>query len=374
MEWEVATPWACSAFLAEGWGYPDNRHDRHLFLTMEGGTTVSGRKRFEMSLQFTDGGLLERSLRRLWHLAIGGRRHWHNRVFSRSQSIERSGDGWVFRWGGRQPVAARRIEDLPRLDSAVSIVASGPSVRELRQPARFFERPVACVNGSIALADELGRRADYLFVNDYRFVLDKVDLFRVGLETADHVVLGPIATFAAMLVVPELLAGAPLYFRDDLLRPFKRPRPTVAELRADPSVIVHPEGGVAYSLDVGRGVCSSGTVVFDAIQTLFGRGYREIAMFGVDLSDTPRFYAEQQPAPNDLRASYELQIRPAFELVEEYVRRSGRVLVNGSPRSRLPSEIVPKAEGERLLDAVVAGRPLRETVTEEPGRVLRRVA
>lgn len=327
-----------------------------------------------MSLQFTDGGFLEPSLRRLWHLVAGGRRRWHNRAFARSQAIERSGDDWVFRWGDRPPVSARRIEDLPRLDAAVSIVASGPSVRQIRRPGRLFRRPVACVNGSIALANELGRRADYLFVNDYRFVVDKAELFRVGLAKADHVVLGPIAMFAAMLVVPELLADATLYFRDDLLRPFKRPRPTLAALRADPAVIVHPDGNVAYSLDVGRGVCSSGTVVFDAVQTLFGRGYREIAMFGVDLSDTPRFYAEETPAPTDLQDSYDLQIRPAFELVAEHLRRSGNVLVNGSPGSRLPAGIVPKAEPGTLLDAVVAGRPLRDAVAYGSGRALRRAA
>lgn len=315
-----------------------------------------------MSMQFTDGGLLETPLRRLWHLALGGRRNWHNRAFARSQSIEEVGEGWVLRWGSRPAVRARRVGDLPRLDHAASIVASGPSVRRLRDPSHLFRRPVACVNGSIALARELGVRADYLFVSDYRFVLDKPELFRLGLESADHVILGPIAAFAAMLVVPESLGRSPLYLRDDPLHPFKRPRPSPAALRADPALIVHPNGELAFQIDTSRGACPAGTIVYDAIQVLFGTGYREIAMFGVDLSAAPRFYVEDVPAPTDLDVTYERCIEPAFELVAEYLRRSGNVLVNGSPESRLPAALVPKADGDRLLEALVTGRPLREAV------------
>jgi KDO transferase-3 len=317
-----------------------------------------------MSITFTDDDLVEPALRRLWHLTLAGRRNWHNRVFSRSQSIAETREGWVVRWGRRPEVRARRVEDLPRLDRGVSILASGPSVRRLDRPVRLFRRPVACVNGSIALACELGVRADYLFVSDYRFILDKPELFRQGLRTADHVILGAVAAFVAMLMVPESLGDAPLYLRDDLLHPFKRSRPSPAALRADRSVIVHPSGELAFRLDVSRGVCPAGTVVYDAMQVLFGTGYREIAMFGVDLSSAPRFYTEDRPAPTDLDESYERRIEPAFELVAEYLRRTGNVLVNGSPESRLPARLVPKADGNRLLETVVAGRPLREAIGE----------
>jgi hypothetical protein len=316
-----------------------------------------------MSILFTDGGVCESALRRLWHRVIGGRRNWHNRVFARSQSIEEVQDGWEVRWGSRPVLRARRVADLPPLGRTVSVVASGPSVHRLHHPARLFSRPVACVNGSITLACELRVRADYLFVSDYRFVLAKPDLFRLGLENADHVILGPLAAFAAMLAVPESLHHAAVYLRDDLLQPFKRPRPSREDLQSDPSVIAHASGDQAFSLDMRRGSCHAGTVVYDALQVLFGTGYREIAMFGVDLSDRPRFYAEAVPAPTDLAASWARRIEPAFELVAEYLRRSGRVLVNGSRESRLPASLVPKAEGNRLLEAVAAGRPLLEAVS-----------
>ena len=118
----------------------------------------------------------------------------------------------------------------------------------------------------------------------------------------------------------------------------------------DPRLIANASGDLAFSLDPSGGTCPAGTVVFDALQVMFGIGYREIFMFGVDLSEGPRFYAETDPAPSELSQAYERRIEPAFELVAEYLRRSGRRLINGSPHSRLPASIIPKADGNDLLD------------------------
>ncbi len=318
-----------------------------------------------MAFRFPEQSPFEELLRAAWYRFVGGQRQWHNRGFASRQSIEEDDLGFTIRWEGRGELRAKSLRQLRRRGDVASVLASGPSVRSLRRLERLFDRPVCCVNGSVEMAAAVGRRADYYFVSDYRFILEKPELFRAGTRVADAVVLGPMAVFAAMIAAPDAVEGVELFLREDLRRPFKRPRPTNRELARDPNVIANASGDLVFSLDPIRGTCAAGTVVFDAVQVLYGIGYREIFMFGVDLSDGPRFYSETDPAVNELSHAYERGIEPAFELVAEYLRRSGRRLVNGSPDSRLPDSIIPKADGNDLLDllerrnerAATGGRP-----------------
>lgn len=314
-----------------------------------------------MAFKFSDGDRWADLRRVLWHQLLGGARQWHNRIFTRGQTIERDGDGWLIRWRGRGGFRARTLADLPCRGRRGVILASGPSVRDLRRPERLFTLPVACVNGSVVLAHDLGRRVATYFVSDHRFVLGCPALFRVGVTLADAVVLGTSAAFAALLATPDVLRraereGTPIYLRENLRRPFKRPRRTEAEIVRDPGLLATPDGRIAFALDPARGTCPAGTVVYDVLQVLYGAGYRDLFMFGVDLSAGPRFYREHAPAANGLAESYERSIEPAFRLVAEYLRRSGNTLVNGSAASRLPAAIVPRVDGNELLD-VLAGRP-----------------
>lgn len=288
--------------------------------------------------------------RAVWFRVAGGPRHWHNRGFASGQSIEADDLGFTVRWRGHGEVRARNLRTLSMSGGRAALLASGPSVRSLRRPERLFDQPVCCVNGSAVLAADLGRRVDCYVVSDYRFIREKPELFRIATRVSRAVVLNPMSLFAAMVAAPDALRGANLFLREDLRRPFKRPRPTADELLRDPGLIATATGDLAFALDPSRGTFPAGTVVFDALQILYGIGCREVFMFGVDLSDAPRFYREPRPAPSDLRAAYERRIEPAFALVAEYLRRSGRRLVNGAAGSRLPDAIIPKADGNALLD------------------------
>ncbi len=303
-----------------------------------------------MSFRFPEQSRFVEALRAAWYRVVDGPRQWHNRCFASGQSIEEDDLGFTIRWAGRGELRARRLGSLHRDGGRASIVASGPSVRGLRRPERLFDRPVCCVNGSVELAADLGRRADYYVVSDYRFILDRPDLFAVGVRVSRAVVLNPMSVFAALLAAPDAAAAANLFLRDDLRRPFKRPRPTRSELAADPRVLVDAGGEIAFSLDPSRGTFPAGTVVYDALQVLYGIGYREISMFGVDLTDGPRFYHEACPATNELARAYGERIEPAFALVASYLQRSGCTLVNGSLASRLPASIIPKVDANQLLD------------------------
>jgi hypothetical protein len=297
---------------------------------------------------FTDGSPLEVAARTLWY-RVRGSRWWHNRVFTPRQSIEPTGDGFVVRWKGRGEVHARSLAHLACRGPRAAILASGPSVAELDHPERLFRLPVACVNGSVSLPSRLGCRCDYLIVSDPRFIRDQPDLFRIGTALADAVVLDPTTIFAALHFAPDAIAHAHVYLAEDVLRPFKQPRPTPEMLTADQRLLVHPSGRVVFSLDPVGGIGSGGTVVYNAVQLLFGIGYGEVVMFGIDLTARPRFYPEQSPAPTELDSVFTRSIEPAFELVADYLRRTGRTLVNASPASRLSTAAIPKANANEAL-------------------------
>lgn len=298
---------------------------------------------------FTDGSPLTVAARTLW-FRLRGSSQWHNRVFTPRQSIVRTADGFLVRWQGRGEVHARSLAQLACRGPRAAILASGASVARLDRPERLFRLPVACVNGSVVLPSRLGCRCDCLVVSDPRFVRDRPDLFRTGVTVADAVVLDPTTLFAAMQFAPDALAAATVYLAEDVLRPFKRPRPRPESLAADPQLLVHPSGRAVFSLDPARGVCSGGTVVYNAVQLLFGIGYSEVVIFGLDLSNGPRFYPERTPAPSDLDDVFTRTIEPAFELAGDYLRRTGKTLVNASAASRLSAVDIPKVDGNDALE------------------------
>ena len=297
---------------------------------------------------FNDGWPITTAARAAW-CRMRGRGWWHNRVFTSRQSIDRTADGFIVRWRGRGEVYARSLSQLACLGPRCVLVASGPSVAQLERPERLFRLPAACVNGSVSLPSRLGCRCSYLIVSDPRFIRDQTDLFRTGVAVADAVILSPTTLFTALQFAPGVLGEAAVYLAEDVLHPFKQPRPSREALASDPKLLVHPAGRVAFSLDPARGICSAGTVAYNAVQLLFGIGYEEVFMFGVDLSGGERFYAERAPAPSELADSFTRSIEPAFQLVGDYLRRSGKKLVNASATSRLSAADIPKADGNDVL-------------------------
>lgn len=302
---------------------------------------------------FTDGSPLAATARAVWY-RIRGSRQWHNRVFTRRQSIDRTADGFIVRWKGRGDLRVRGLGELACRGPRAAILASGPSVARIDRPERLFRIPVACVNGSVSLPSRLGCRCDYLVVSDPRFIRDQPELFRIGAALADAVVLDPMTVFAALQFAPDAVADAKVYLAEDVLRPFKQPRPLPETLAADPRLLVHPSGRVVFSLDPARGIGSAGTVVYNAVQLLFGIGYADVVMFGFDLSKGPRFYPERNPAPIELDGVFTRSIEPAFQLVGEYLRRTGKTLVNASPASRLSAAAIPQADADATLAAIAA--------------------
>lgn len=300
---------------------------------------------------FFDGKPHESFRRRMVYRFLRTPRYRHNQTFTPTQTIEREPDGgFVVRWPPRSEVRARPIHQLPRHGEVASIVASGPSIQQLDRPERLFRVPAACVNGAVKLAKMHGVRVPYYSVTDLRFVRQQPELFALGVELADAVILRPTAIFAAMETTPGLLDRATVYLHDDLRFPFKRRRTPLARMALDPRFLTHQDAEVAYSTCPSSGTYPAGTVVYPTVQVLFGIGYRRLFMFGVDLSAGSRFYRETDASPSRLGDAYSSKILPGFELVRTYCRQTGKTLVNCSWESRLPESVIPKLDGSEALE------------------------
>ena len=114
-------------------------------------------------------------------------------------------------------------------------------------------------------------------------------------------------------------------------------------------MINHHDYDLAFSKDLTLGIFQSGTVIYNAVQFAYGIGFKELYIFGMDLSAAGRFYPEDVPETSALCESYESKIKPAFELVRQYVAEERLTIFNCSPQSRLPDTIMRKMDPDTAL-------------------------
>ena len=286
---------------------------------------------------------------------------WHNRQYLASQTLHcgpedgpdggsgGNSDRGVASWSGVGTVELMELSSLPIFGDTSRVVASGPSLADIHSPGRMFSRPVACVNGGCVLAQRCDATFEYYIVTDANFVSQQPDLFRMGVRRAAHLIFNPMVLFATMRLLPGLLSDRPVFLKRDLKRPFKAPAQSLRRLRRLDGVIAHPRRKMVFCTRPSRGTYPSGTVVGDAVQILLGRGYQRLELYGMDLGGDRRFYDEVEPSPSHLADAYEARIRPMFELVREHCDATGQQVLNASPRSRLPAEVLPKFDPNELL-------------------------
>ncbi|WP_236632092.1 hypothetical protein [Endozoicomonas montiporae] len=109
------------------------------------------------------------------------------------------------------------------------------------------------------------------------------------------------------------------------------------------------EQGVSLNPEVG--IFDGATVVISAIQVALILGYREIYIFGMDLSVEKglRFYDERQnDEPSFLNRDYQTQILPWFRLFSQQLGHLGIKCFNISPSSILPDKIIPKLDWAQI--------------------------
>ena len=264
---------------------------------------------------------------------------WHNRRFPPSFEAHIGEKHVELQYRGRN-LTLRRAETLQtRFRGGCHLLLSGPSVGTIRDPVMLKHSFLIGVNGSPRIIEESGAGVDLYILDDPGFVRRRGREVLRHAERATH-------TLVNYGIAAELLAGGLELpngvIVDSVDAPFRRARP--------------PAGAeVVFSRSFSAGLKSYGTVAYLALQAAYCLGFREVKIFGLDLTSGGRYYAERRPEPSRLQADFLDGILRPFRYVGAMVAASEWLVENCSPRSRLPSDVLPRRDpNAALLDGFAA--------------------
>lgn len=285
---------------------------------------------------------------RLYIRLFKGRGFWHNRIYLRYyQFNELPGGGGVVRYRQKSlPVQA--LDSLEVGRTAANVLLSGPSVREIEDPALLNNRFLVAVNGSHELFGEGTRNIDAYVVCDTDFVKRQFATFKQGVQKSKRAIMDHHIIHAALQRDRQIFDNIQLYLATDLIRPYMKYKNF--ELTMPDNGVVE-RYGVRFSTKYSTGFYSNSSVAIAVIQMLYWLKFERVYLFGMDLTPDGRFYQERQPEQTTLADDYHKAIEPSFRLISEQVMGENFSVINCSSRSRLPHEIIPKCDANSCLQA-----------------------
>ena len=236
---------------------------------------------------------------------------------------------------------------IPKLDSPVSIIATGPSALDyswdrLRDGGRFL----IAVNGAPTMLREVGIVPDLLVVTDREFALTGAH----HLEQAPKVplVIEWLAAAALASTAPDVLTDRPFAIieRVNMWHGLPVLEAGVLKLLNEGSEMpfvlpVSPDRKcrVGWSYRPELGFFPGRTVVFAALQVAIGRGAVDVEIIGMDLGGGRAYPADHSARPSQLAEHYESYILPSFQTMAQALEGSGISVQNISPVCPLPAHL-----------------------------------
>lgn len=276
---------------------------------------------------------------------------WHWRHYGFDYAAQRSDSGWDVRVLGKQlRLSSLRAWSVPT--KTLHIVLSGPSVGSLRDPARLALAPTITVNGSFRSLQAAGRCADLYLISDVGFVRRQWDSLLQGIAAAravaaDHRVVLEIARRDM-----RVFERVPFYLFDNVQRPYRRSAHWWSE-SADRNVA--REGRArAFSRSFDWGYFPSCTVAYIGLQIAASMRPRRIVIFGMDLRDGRRFYAEARQEQSMIEQDLHAHIIPDFSFAAGVLRKEGIEVLNASPDSAMPENVFAKIDPDAYLATLEA--------------------
>lgn len=225
------------------------------------------------------------------------------------------------------------------------ILGSGPSIKK-QDLSCLRDKPVITLNGSITAAKQYNLKPILHCIIDATFICNKFSILQNNLPPQVPLGLSPSVLKALVWYVPELLKNHPVYLLLNPLEIFPYPSKTVKELNTD-YFITNDNKNSAFSIFPQAGLFDGGTVMSIAIQLSYYMGFKKTFLLGLDISNAnqPRFYEKQgQQLKCGLLDDYENKILPFMTLTANIFNKTGRLIYNCSPVSKLPYSIIPYAE------------------------------
>ncbi|KTT11642.1 lipopolysaccharide biosynthesis protein [Pseudomonas oryzihabitans] len=225
----------------------------------------------------------------------------------------------------------------------VLLLASGPSAAELCLDA-WRDVPIITMNGAIAKLSGSGIRPLFYVCSDLSFAEQQPDLYELGLEQAQRLALWPAAIerlSATRQGKAHVLRRAPSRRLEHYLG---RERDQAERTL---TVLSRRARDLGFSRDMDYGIFDVRTVAYIALQLAYHLGFTELYLAGVDLNaQAPRFYEDgNHPAsPCGLDEHLYHRILPGLTIMQTVLAAEGRQVFNLSRTSRVPAELIPRAD------------------------------
>lgn len=274
---------------------------------------------------------------------LHGRKSWHRRHFRPGVCVVEGSNRIWFEESGKA------FETLPltsltgRFTGRCNLLLSGPSVKYIEEPQRLAEHDWIGVNGSPGLFGERIPQMRIYHVNDSSYIRGSLENFLRFSAHAEFTVMDFRVMYELIRLASERMPDTNLVVYDNWSLPHRLPLGKIQQLAQPPR-----HRGVYWSNDPRLGLATGGTVAYTAAQIAWHAGYSSLFMYGLDLTNSGRFYHEYRPQPQMLDKAYANVITPAFELMTRETA-GGLEVFNCNPDSRLPSRIIRKIPAEQSL-------------------------
>jgi hypothetical protein len=225
---------------------------------------------------------------------------------------------------------------LGRGQAAAYLVGSGPSINDCDM--RLVEPGSAILlNGAIQLTQTQIPQPLAIAVEDERFVWRHFDMMRGRIGE------GAICLFSVQVLRalcerdPQWLSDKRIVLIDNLSKPYKRRRRTMADVAALDFVLSDQAHDAAISLEPDRGVVQGGSVAISALQFLLACKPQLIGLFGIDIRNAsePRFYETKGASAFSGIAGAEKRILRYFDIAKARCEKQDTRLECYSRRSAL---------------------------------------
>ncbi len=287
---------------------------------------------------------------RLYLKVTGGRSVWHQRFYRPGVHVVEASERMWFEEDGLV-VEARPLSALGGAFSGrANLVLSGPSVKEIDSPGRLAaQHDLIGVNGSPALFGDERPRMRIYHVNDSSFIRGSLGRFLEYASDAEYTVIDFRGMYELLRIARDRMPATELLVYDSWAYPHRLPLGCIQRLVNPPE-----HRGVYLSPDLRLGLAVGGTVAYTAAQIAWLGGYDSLYLYGLDLTNSGRFYKESTPHPQMLDKAFENVIQPGFELLVREAVGAGFEVINCNPASRLPATILPQCEANETLARIPA--------------------
>lgn len=253
----------------------------------------------------------------------------HNRVYGDDFFVEEMLDGNV---GFRFKNLSLSFPHLATLKGVftgkeANLILSGPSIGAISSPALLGSDFCFTVKLSPKFCIQHGLPIDAYLVDDPVRLMEHLPEF-IEFSSRSRYVFLSYRSVCVFMKNGVDLSRFPIYVFDYHYFPYRKLRPkTIAPY---------------FAKEAKDGLCKRGTIAYMALQILYCMGFKEVAIFGLDLSSEGHFYKEDSPAPMRFQQKWEEGIEAPFRLVKKICDEESWRVVNCSSVSLLSGDILPK--------------------------------